>query len=85
MALILDLDDQHEKLADKRYYKCPQCGSIELNLDNAILKEETEKFDRIFEVDDNENSEPNVSKLLVSQNTSLRVQMGNPNYMLISL
>ena len=31
MALMLDLDDQHEKLADRRYYKCPQCGSLELN------------------------------------------------------
>jgi len=30
MAMILDLDDQHEKLADRRYYKCPQCGSLDL-------------------------------------------------------
>jgi hypothetical protein len=30
IALILDLDDQHEKLADRRYYKCPQCGSLDL-------------------------------------------------------
>jgi hypothetical protein len=30
IALILDLDSQHEKLADRRYYKCPKCGSLEL-------------------------------------------------------
>ncbi|MDD4877152.1 MAG: hypothetical protein PHQ86_08520 [Dehalococcoidales bacterium] len=30
IALMLDLDLQHEKLADRRYYKCPQCGSLEL-------------------------------------------------------
>jgi hypothetical protein len=31
MALMLDLDAQHEKLADRRYYKCPICGSLNLN------------------------------------------------------
>ena len=30
MLLIIDLDEQNEKLVDRRYYKCPQCGSLDL-------------------------------------------------------
>ena len=28
MTMILDLDSQHDGLANRRYYKCPQCGSL---------------------------------------------------------
>lgn len=30
MLLMLDLDSQYDKLADRRYYKCPNCGSLRL-------------------------------------------------------
>ena len=30
MSLILELDSQNNKLAERRYYKCPQCGSLNL-------------------------------------------------------
>lgn len=31
MSLILDLDSQNARLADRRYYKCPICGSLDLS------------------------------------------------------
>lgn len=30
MVLILDLDHQYDRLADRRYYRCPRCGSLDL-------------------------------------------------------
>lgn len=30
MCLLIDLDSQHEQLANRKYYKCPQCGSMNL-------------------------------------------------------
>jgi len=30
MLLMLDLDSQYDRLADRRYYKCPNCGSLYL-------------------------------------------------------
>jgi RNase P subunit RPR2 len=31
MALMLDLDSQYHKLAGRKYYRCPQCGSLNLS------------------------------------------------------
>jgi len=30
MSIMLDLDSQCDKLANRKYYKCPQCGSLKL-------------------------------------------------------
>lgn len=30
MIMMLDLDSQHDRLADRRYYRCPRCGSLDL-------------------------------------------------------
>ncbi len=35
MSLMLDLDSQHNKLADRMYYKCPKCGSIDISVDRG--------------------------------------------------
>lgn len=35
MTIMLDLDSQHERLADRRYYKCPKCGSLDLSCEKG--------------------------------------------------
>jgi len=30
ISLMLDLDSQHDRLADRRYYRCPNCGGLKL-------------------------------------------------------
>ena len=37
MSIMLELDSQHDKLADRRYYKCPKCGGL-----NLIYKKDIE-------------------------------------------
>lgn len=31
MTIMLDLDAQYDKLADRKYYRCPSCGSLNLS------------------------------------------------------
>lgn len=31
MIVMLDLDSQYDKLADRKYYRCPSCGSLNLS------------------------------------------------------
>ena len=31
MMVMLDLDSQYDKLADRKYYRCPSCGSLSLS------------------------------------------------------
>lgn len=33
MSLLLELDSENQKLADRRYYKCPKCGNINLSFE----------------------------------------------------
>lgn len=35
MAMMLELDAQHQKLADRLYYKCPTCGSLDIKVNKG--------------------------------------------------